>query len=142
MVCGDHLVSIRQFGSVTDGQYKPGISDIDFIVVVTDDCAPETMDKLRSELAVLETKHNVAGLRQLTAVQRVIASRTALFKSHFVFHRPTLETQQYSRVIEEAAAFNLSGGLHLQSLLRIILPCRLDLLDVLAISHLIFVRSS
>src|SRR5690348_632027 len=74
MVCGHHLVSIRQFGSVTDGQYKPGISDIDFIVLVTDDCPLETMDKLRSELGRLETKHNIAGLRQVSPVQRVIAS--------------------------------------------------------------------
>jgi len=138
MACGDHLVSIRQFGSVTDGQYKPGISDIDFIVLVTDDCPLETMDKLRSELVRLETKHNVAGLRQLSAVQRVIASRTALFKSHFVFHRSTLETQQYSRLIEEAETFNLSGGLHLQSLLRIILPWRLVLANVVSQSQLVF----
>ncbi len=136
--CGDHLVSIRQFGSVIDGQYKPGISDIDFIVLVTDDCPQETMDRLRSELAGLETEHNVAGLRQVSAVQRVIASRTALFKSHFVFHRSTLETQQYSRLIEEAEAFNLSGGLHLQSLLRIILPWRLVLANVVSQSHLVF----
>ena len=138
MVCGDHLVSIRQFGSVIDGQYKPGISDIDFIVLVTDDCPLETMDKLRSELARLETKHNVAGLRQVSALQRVIASRTALFKSHFVFHRSTLETQQYSRLIEEAETFNLSGGLHLQSLLRIILPWRLVLANVVSQSQLVF----
>ena len=138
LVCGDHLVSIRQFGSVTDGQYKPGISDIDFIVLVTDDCPSETMDKLRSELARLETKHNVAGLRQGSAVQRVIASRTALFKSHFVFHRSTLEKQQYSRLIEEAETFNLSAGLNLQSLLRIILPWRLVLANVVSQSQLVF----
>jgi len=138
MVCGDHLVSIRQFGSVIDGYYKPGISDVDFIVLVTDDCPPETMDKLRSELVRLETKHNVAGLRQVSAVQRVVASHTALFKSHFVFHRSTLETQQYSRLIGEAETFNLSGGLHLQGLLRIILPWRLVLANVVSQSQLVF----
>src|SRR6266849_4525623 len=84
-VCGDRLVSIRQFGSVIDGQYKSGLSDIDFIVLVTDDCSLETMDNLRNELVRLEAEHNVAGLCNAGAVQRIVASRTALFRSHFVF---------------------------------------------------------
>ena len=96
------------------------------------------MNALRSELARLEAQHNIAGFRQAGAVQRAIASRTALFKSHFVFHKSTLETQQYSRLIEEAEAFNLSGGLHLQSLLRIILPWRLVLAIVVSQSQLVF----
>ncbi len=57
VVCSDRLVSIRQFGSVVDGQYKTGISDIDFIVLVTDDCSQETIDRLRSELVQLEAEH-------------------------------------------------------------------------------------
>ncbi len=137
-VCGDRLVSIRQFGSVIDGYYKPGISDVDFIVLVTDDCSLETMNALRSELARLEAQHNVAGFRQVGAVQRVIASRTALFKSHFVFYRSTLEKQQYSQLIEEAETLNLSGGTHLQSLLRIILPWRLVLANVVSQSQLVY----
>lgn len=138
VVCGNRLVSIRQFGSVIDGQYNPGISDIDFIVLVTDDCSLGTMNALRIELARLEAQHNVAGFNQVGAVQRVVASRTALFKSHFVFHRSTLEKHQYSRLIEEAETFSLSGGLHLRSLLRVVLPWRLVLANVVSQSQLVW----
>jgi len=55
-----------------------------------------------------------------------------------VFHRSTLEKQQYSRLIEEAETFNLSAGLNLQSLLRIILPWRLVLANVVSQSQLVF----
>ncbi len=141
-VCGDRLVSIRQFGSVIEGQYRPGVSDIDFIVLVTDDCSLETMDALRSELARLEAQHNVAGFSKAGAVQRIIASRTALFRSHFVLHRSTLEKHQYSRLIEEAEAFDLSGGLSLGGLLRIFLPWRLVLANVVSQSRLVFGEDS
>jgi predicted nucleotidyltransferase len=137
-VCGDHLVSIRQFGSIIDGEYKPGISDVDFIVLATDDCSLETVDSLRNRLIQLEATYNVTGFGEVGAVQRTIASRTALFKSHFVFHRSTIEKQRYSQMIEEAETFNLSGSLYLRSFLTIVLPWRLVLANVVSQSRLVF----
>ena len=136
-VCGDRLVSIRQFGSIADGQYRHGISDIDFIVLVRDDCPREVADHLRRELVRLETEHNVAGLREMGALQRAIASHTALFKSHFVFHQSTLEKQLADQLFEEAEALDLSGGSTLQRFVRFLFPWRLVLANVLSQSRLI-----
>ena len=136
-VCGDRLVSIRQFGSVTDDQYRHGISDIDFIVLVKDDCPREVTDHLRRELVRLEAEHNVAGLRETGALQRAIASHTVLFKSHFVFHQSTLEKQLTDQLFEEAEALDLSGGSILQRVVRFLFPWRLVLANVLSQSRLI-----
>ena len=136
-VCGDRLVSIRQFGSVTDGQYRHGISDIDFIVLVRDDCPREVALHLRRELVRLEAEHNVAGVREIGALQRAIASHTALFKSHFVFHQSTLEKLLANQLFEEAEALDLSGGSTLQRFVRFLFPWRLVLANVLSQSRLI-----
>ena len=135
--CGDRLVSIRQFGSVLDGQYREGLSDIDVIILVSDDCHPDAMESLRRQLVQLEIDCDIAGLCTIGSFQRVIMSRTALFKLHFVLHRSALELQQYSRLFKEAEVLSLSAGSHFSGLFRLLLPWKLVLANIVSQSRLV-----
>lgn len=135
--CGDSLVSIRQFGSVLDGEYKQGTSDIDIIILVNDACSTRLMETLREQLVQLEIEFDVAGFHQLGPFQRAVTSRTALFKSHFVLHRSVLERQEYSRLFKEAEVLSMSAGSHLSRVFRILLPWRLALANIVSQSRLI-----
>ncbi len=135
-ICEDQLVSLRLFGSLVDCHYRPGISDVDFLVLVKDDCPVQLMNQLRAELLRLELIHNIADARKAGTLQRAIISRTLFFRSHFVFHESTLLKQDYARLIGEAEAFGLTGGKIMQNLLSVLVPWRLVLANVITQSQL------
>src|SRR5215467_12948979 len=137
-MCERHLVSIRQFGSTVDAEYRPGFSDIDIIVLVSDGCPPGMMQNLRDRLGILEAEFNIASVRSVGAVQRAFISRTALFKSHFVLHRSAIERQQYSRLFDEAEVLGLLGGSVLRGVLRRFLPWRLVIANIVSQSQLVW----
>src|SRR5437588_12079501 len=89
MVCKDELVSIRLFGSVLDGSYRPGVSDIDFLVIVKDSFDPSSLKQLRNQLLELEYKSDIAGIQSSKALQYAFESKTAFYRSHFVFREST-----------------------------------------------------
>jgi predicted nucleotidyltransferase len=137
-LCGEYLVSIRLFGSVVDGLFVRGTSDVDFMVIVRDDCPNEIMDHLRLALLRLELEDNIADVRNVGSLQLAFDSRTAFFRSHFVFHRATLQIPNYSRLVEETEAFELPGGRFFQRVLGIFVPWRLVMSNVVSQSVLVF----
>ncbi len=136
-LCGNQLVSIRQFGSAVDEEYREGVSDVDVVILVSDECSKNVMDNLRRRLVGLETEHNIAGVQSLGSFQRGLISRSALFKSHFVVHRSALEKQLYPQLFEEAEVLGLAGGSLLRCVLGFLLPWKLVLANIVSQSRLI-----
>ncbi len=107
-VCGDKLRSIILFGSLTRGEFSQSVSDVDLIFVVSDDTLPITIEKLDSALERLEFSAGPASNR--SHFLRAFASRTALFKSHFIIRYHTLLSLDARRLFEEAEGFRLPLG--------------------------------
>ncbi len=112
-ICGDKLRSIILFGSLVRGEFSESVSDADLLFVVSDDTPYETIKKLDSTLERLEFSTGLA--RNRSHFLWVFASRTALFKSHFIIRYGTLLSLDARRLFEEAEGFRLPlGGLFFQ----------------------------
>ncbi len=111
--CGDKLRSIILFGSLAHGEFSESVSDVDLLFVVSDDTPHVTIKKLDSALERLEFTVGLA--RNRGHFLWVFASRTALFKSHFIVRYGTLLSLDARRLFEEAEGFGLPlGGLFFQ----------------------------
>ena len=106
--CGNHLFSVVLFGSAVKGEYKEGVSDIDLMVVVSDETPKPVLEHLGSRLEGLEAASGP--MRNRSHFLWVFASRTALFRSHFVVRRASLTALDTRKLFEEARGFNLPFG--------------------------------
>lgn len=112
-ICGDKLRSIILFGSLARGEFSESVSDVDLLFVVSDDTSHATIKKLDSTLERLE--FSAGPVRDRSHFLRVFASRTALFKSHFIIRYGTFLSLDAKRLFEEAEGFRLPlGGLFFQ----------------------------
>ena len=107
-ICGDKLRSIILFGSFAHGDLSKSVSDVDLLFVVSDDTPDATIEKLDSALKKLES--SVGPARSRSHFLWVFASRTALFKSHFIVRHGTLLSLDAGRLFEEAESFKLPFG--------------------------------
>ncbi len=107
-ICKDGLRSVVLFGSAASAQFEEGVSDIDLILVVADDIENQVIAKLEATLQRLEAAHGP--LKNRSHFLNVFASRTALFKSHFIVRQSTLALLEMRRLFWEAEGFSLAFG--------------------------------
>lgn len=124
-ICGARLRAVLLFGSVASGQFEEGVSDIDLILVVSDETESQVFAQLESALRQLETAYGP--LKNRGHFLNTFASRTALFKSHFIIRQSTLASLDAKKLFHEAQGFNFSLGRFLLPLA----PSRLVLRNVL-----------
>lgn len=124
-ICGGHLRSVVLFGSAARGQFSEGVSDVDLILVVSDDTPNHVVRKLDTELERFE--ENQGPMKHRSHFLKVFAYKTALFKSHFVVREGAL------RSLDTRRLFNQAGGssLPLGRLLFFLAPADLVLWNVL-----------
>jgi predicted nucleotidyltransferase len=136
-ICGEHFLSLRVFGSALDGEYTPGSSDIDFLVVVKDSCPDAVLDGLSRELLKLEIKNNIAGIAKAGPVFAAFSSGTVFFRSHFAVRQSTIKSLDFGRMADEMKGFSLAGGEVLKFLGKILLPWRLVIANVVRQSKIV-----
>ncbi len=107
-ICGDNLRSIILFGSLARGEFSESVSDMDMLFVVSDDTPHATVKKL--DLALERLEISTAAVRKRSHFLWVFASRTALFKSHFIIHRSTLLSLDVRRLFDEGEGVRLPLG--------------------------------
>ena len=83
------IVSIIIFGSVAKGGFSPAVSDVDLMVVLADEVSPKTKERLYSDLAGLELKHNLRERPKsgVEIMQKWFDRMAGQFKSQFVCYR-------------------------------------------------------
>lgn len=106
--CGKYLCSVQLFGGLVKGQFSKGVSDVDLLFIVTDDCPLETVRRLEHELEKLEIKYGF--LNPGDVLLYTFASRTALFKSHFVLRLGSLKSMDFRAMFKEGQGFDFSIG--------------------------------
>ena len=124
-ICGAHLRSVVLFGSAARGQFSKDISDIDVILVVSDDTPNQVVRKLDTELERFE--ENQGPMKHRSHFLKLFSYKTALFRSHFVVREGPLRSLNTHRLFIQARSF----GLPLGRLLFFLAPAGLVLRNVL-----------
>ena len=124
-ICGKYLSSIQIFGGLVKDQFCRGVSDVDLMFIVADDCPLETVRELENRLKELEIKYGF--LNPNNVLPYTFASRTALFKSHFVLRTGNLKNMNFQALFKEGGGFDLPFG----SILFPFAPTRLVIRNVL-----------
>ena len=124
-LCGSRLRSVILFGSAAIGQFSEGISDVDLVLVVSDETPKQLVEKLDSELQRFEENHGP--VRQRSRFLKAFAYRTALFRSHFIVREVTLRSLDRRQLFNQARGFSLPLG----RLLFFLAPVDLVLRNVL-----------
>ncbi|UCB60830.1 MAG: nucleotidyltransferase domain-containing protein [Candidatus Bathyarchaeota archaeon] len=109
-ICGKHLVSIYLFGGLASGEFTDDASDVDLLFIIDDRCPQEKKGKLEQALRSLEAKHGFLRLGQESPIFSIFASRTALFKSHFILRLQSLKNMDYVSMFYEGKGFDLPLG--------------------------------
>jgi len=113
-ICGVHLRSVVLFGSAARGQFSEGVSDVDLILVVSDDTPNQVVRKLDTELERFEATKGP--MKHRSHFLKVFAYKTALFRSHFVVKDGALRSLDTRRLFNQAGGFSLPLGRLLFSL--------------------------
>jgi len=95
-ICGAHLRSVVLFGSAARGQFSKDISDIDVILVVSDDTPNQVVRKLDTELERFE--ENQGPMKHRSHFLKLFSYKTALFRSHFVVREGPLRSLNTHRL--------------------------------------------
>ena len=113
-ICGAHLPSVVLFGSAAREQFSEGVSDVDLILVVSDDTPNQVVRKLDTELERFEATKGP--MKHRSHFLKVFAYKTALFRSHFVVKDGALRSLDTRRLFNQGGGFSLPLGRLLFSL--------------------------
>ena len=97
----DEVVSVVVFGSLVSGGFSEG-SDVDLIVVVSDDCSQKTLGRLNAILEGEAVRHGFSQRNHSFADRFLSAllTQTGIFVSHFVTRENDLLNLDFSRMFE------------------------------------------
>jgi len=108
-ICGEYLLSIYLFGGLTKGYFVKEVSDVDLLFVVSDACPLGIIKKLDKTLEHLEVKHGLLNISD-NFLYLIFASRTAMFKSHFILRLGSLKRMDFQAMFLEGKGFELPLG--------------------------------
>lgn len=98
------VTSLVLFGSVITGGYAAGLSDVDLLVVLRDDASSDARERVRRDVATLESHHGLAKRPRRTAgvaaaLERFADRVTANVRAFFVCTRADLLSGEPGRIL-------------------------------------------
>lgn len=132
-ICGEHLLSIYLFGGLAKGYFIKGVSDVDLLFIVSDTCPLSIIKKLERTLERLEVKHGLLNIND-NFLYFIFASRTAMFKSHFILRLGSFKKMDFQAMFLEGKGFELPLG----NFLFPLAPSRLVIRNLLRGRYLLY----
>jgi len=133
-ICGNYLLSVYLFGGLAHGEFSREVSDVDLLFIIDDTCPDEIKQRLEKNLEELEIRHGFLKGDEENILFSIFASRTALFKSHFILKLRSLKNMDFQTMFEEGKGFDLPLG----KILFPLAPSRLVIRNVLTGSKILY----
>ena len=93
------VVSLIAFGSAVVGGYEEGLSDVDLIIVVSDETDAEGLERVRATVAGVEAEHGLGPSLRRSATEQLLDRLTANVRSFFVCTRTDLLSGDAARIL-------------------------------------------
>lgn len=137
-ICGPHLISVYLFGGVAKGEFYENTSDVDMLYIISDECPINIIKTLEEKLKKLEFKHKILRMNSKDLLYYAFATKSALFKSHFVLRLRSIKHLNFSAMFHESEAFRLTFWKILNKPMLLFSPSRVTIRNIIKEAKILY----